>query len=202
MTDFLLSELERALFIQIDIGFDLVDIPREQRLSSFFEREVFPLESFLFLERYLAAFQGLFELDDLLLLFILSNDLVRDHLGDLEGKETFTDSEQQEKPEVAIFLVLDSPTLAFLIPAEATTNRILDLLKSQSHSFLNFMSDRSVLDCILKHLVNDVLLDWHAGLLYVILELLDAYSIVDVIVHGAEQVFYNFDRNFQWSISL
>lgn len=202
MTDFLLSELERALFIQIDIGFDLVDIPREQRLSSFFEREVFPLESFLFLERYLAAFQGLFELDDLLLLFILSNDLVRDHLGDLEGKETFTDSEQQEKPEVAVFLVLDSPTLAFLIPAEATTNRILDLLKSQSHSFLNFMSDRSVLDSILKHLVNDVLLDWHAGLLYVVLELLDANSIVDVIVHGAEQVFYNFDRNFQWSISL
>lgn len=202
MTDFLLSELERALFVQIDIGFDLVDIPREQRLSSFFEREVFPLESFLFLERYLAAFQGLFELDDLLLLFILSNDFVRDHLGDLEGKETFTDSEQQEKPEVAVFLVLDSPTLAFLIPAEATTNRILDLLKSQSHSFLNFMSDRSVLDCILKHLVNDVLLDWHAGLLYVVLELLDANSIVDVIVHGAEQVFYNFDRNFQWSISL
>lgn len=202
MTDFLLSELERALFIQIDIGFDLVDIPREQRLSSFFEREVFPLESFLFLERYLAAFQGLFELNDLLLLFILSNDLVRDHLGDLEGKETFTDSEQQEKPEVAVFLVLDSPTLAFLIPAEATTNRILDLLKSQSHSFLNFMSDRSVLDSILKHLVNDVLLDWHAGLLYVVLELLDANSIVDVIVHGAEQVFYNFDRNFQWSISL
>lgn len=202
MTDFLLSELERALFVQIDIGFDLVDIPREQRLSSFFEREVFPLESFLFLERYLAAFQGLFELDDLLLLFILSNDFVRDHLGDLEGKETFTDSEQQEKPEVAIFLVLDSPTLAFLIPAEATTYRILDLLESQSHSFLNFMSDRSVLDSILKHLVNDVLLDWHAGLLYVVLELLDANSIVDVIVHGAEQVFYNFDRNFQWSISL
>ena len=96
--NFLFSEFQRPLRIEVDIGLNLVGVPREKGLSRFLERKVLPLKPFFLLESKFSAFYGLLKLLYLLLLFVLSSDFIRDNFGDLEGEKPLADREQQKQP--------------------------------------------------------------------------------------------------------